>query len=319
MKALIFALGFALLATTVGAETLTNCVRIGNTLNCSSQSREATNTPPSYNRLGGKPWCLVSNGPIKKFFCNYDSYDNCMVSANIDNLRGPISSCIQNAGYQERGTQEGSRGYEPSYDPLKAARVAYKNGDYQTASRIFLANEHVPQAQMALGVMYALGEGLPKDFEQAKIWLLRAKQSGVAEASELLNELERETSMSLESNRQRYDKREGESCSSHSECADLLKCRNGTCEQPIRVGERCERSIDCDARATCKDNICVEQPRYPLKGKNIAEGSACNASFECSGSLVCLQGKCRPMGKQCHNNSDCTVGNICRSGYCLAQ
>lgn len=319
MKKLIFAFGIALFVTTAGADTLTNCVRVGNTVNCTSESREAANTPPSYYRMGGRPWCLVSNAPIKKFFCNYDSYDGCMVAANIDNLRGPVSSCIQNNGYQERTPQGEPRTNGAGNEPLRAAWVAYKNGDFQTASRIFLANEHLPQAQMALGIMYSLGEGVPKDLGQAKKWLLRAKQNGVAEASDFLKELDTETSVSIEPNGQRYDKKEGESCSSHSECSDLLKCRNGTCKLPIKVGERCESSGDCEGRAFCKDNLCVEQPRYPLKGKKNAEGAVCNASFECSGSLVCLQGTCRPMGNECRDNSYCTAGNICRSGYCITQ
>lgn len=319
MKQFIFAFTFALLAMAVEADTLTNCVRIGNTVNCTSQSREAANTPPSYQRLGSKSWCLVSNAPIKKFFCSYDSYDSCMVAANIDNLRGPVSSCIQNTAYQERTTREVSGNSESGYDPIKAAWVAYKNGDYQTASRIFLANEHVPLAQLALGIMYTSGYGVPKDLGQAKNWLLRAKQSGVAEASEFLKELESESSEPLESPTQRYDKREGEHCSIHSECIDMLKCRNGTCSQPTKIGSRCESSDECDGRAYCKESRCVERERTPLRGKTVSAGAACSASFECSGALVCHQGQCQPMGNQCRNNSDCTASNICRSGYCLAK
>lgn len=319
MKVFFIAFGLALLSIVSQAETVTNCVRTGNTVNCTSDSREAVNTPPSYRRLGGKAWCLVSNGPIKKYFCSYDSYDGCMIAANIDNLNGPVSSCIQNTGYRPSQSQDSSDGNVGGSDPLKAGWVAYTKGDYQTAAHIFLANENNPQAQLALGLMYGLGQGVPKNLEQAKKWLLRAKRNGVAEANDALKAVEKETQDSFEPNKQHYDQKEGESCSAHSECSGLMKCMNGTCKQPIRVGERCENSDGCEGRAFCKENRCIEEPRYPLKSKKIAEGAACNASFECFGSLVCLQGTCQPMGNQCRDNSNCSGGNICRSGYCVAQ
>lgn len=254
MNRLILTIGLALASVLAHAETLTNCVRTGNTVNCTSQSREAANTPPSFQRLGGKAWCLVSNAPIKKYFCSYDSFDACMVAANIDNLNGPVSSCIKNSGSRSSSSQEASGGSGAGHDPVKAGWVALKNGDYQTAAQIFLANEHNPQAQMALGLMYGAGQGVPKNLEQARTWLLRAKRNGVKEADDGLKLVENEIAatslqqtlptMSSPDNTKR-EKADGEICSSHVECSGVLKCRDGFCKPSAENGDRCNTSLDC--------------------------------------------------------------------------
>ena len=279
MNRLILTIGLALASVLAHAETLTNCVRTGNTVNCTTQSREATNTPPSYRRLGSKEWCLVSNAPIKKYFCSYDSFDGCMVAANIDNLNGPISSCIKNSGYRSPSSQEASGGSGAGHDPVKAGWVALKNGDYQTAAQIFLANEHNPQAQMALGLMYGAGQGVPKNLEQARTWLLRAKRNGVKEADDGLKLVEGEISSASKS--------VGDACRIDSDCNHYrLGCSNGTClDIGKTIGESCRTGLDCKPDAFCVLGQCSKR-KLPL-------GSFCKNYMDCAGdSTLCVNNKC---------------------------
>lgn len=51
-----------------------------------------------------------------------------------------------------------------------------------------LAKRGVSEAQLVTGLLYALGEGVTKDMEKAKIWLKKAKKSGSEEAGEALSE-----------------------------------------------------------------------------------------------------------------------------------
>jgi len=50
---------------------------------------------------------------------------------------------------------------------------AYEKGDYQTAFKEFkaLAGQGDADAQFCLGVMYVNGQGVPKDYIQAHMWL----------------------------------------------------------------------------------------------------------------------------------------------------
>ncbi len=61
---------------------------------------------------------------------------------------------------------------------------AYERGDYDTALKEFrpLAEQGYPLAQATLGFMYAKGEGVPKDYVLAYMWLDLAAAKGVQEA-----------------------------------------------------------------------------------------------------------------------------------------
>ena len=64
------------------------------------------------------------------------------------------------------------------------AVVAYERRDYATAIRGFLvhAEQGIAEAQYALGVMYAFGEGVLKDDAEAVKWFRLAAEQGVASA-----------------------------------------------------------------------------------------------------------------------------------------
>ena len=59
---------------------------------------------------------------------------------------------------------------------------AYESGDYATALREFrpLAEQGIAEAQYNLGLMYAAGEGVPKDDAEAVKWFRKAAEQGVA-------------------------------------------------------------------------------------------------------------------------------------------
>ena len=66
--------------------------------------------------------------------------------------------------------------------PLEDGIAAYKAGDYGVAMELWrpLAEQGHADAQLSLGVMYAFGEGVPKDDVQSVYWYdLAAKQGNV--------------------------------------------------------------------------------------------------------------------------------------------
>jgi uncharacterized protein len=68
------------------------------------------------------------------------------------------------------------------------AKTAYQRGDYATAMQIWrpLAEQGNDRAQLGLGLMYALGQGVPSDYAQACDWYRKAADQGQAEAQTAL-------------------------------------------------------------------------------------------------------------------------------------
>lgn len=98
----VVAIGLALVSLVVQAKDVTNCVQQGNRINCVSETLEEANTPPTYNKLGGGEWCLVSKAPVAKYSCSFTTYESCQAAANVDNnyKQVPVSSCIRNSQYR---------------------------------------------------------------------------------------------------------------------------------------------------------------------------------------------------------------------------
>ena len=66
--------------------------------------------------------------------------------------------------------------------PFEDGVVAYGNGDYATALRLWrpLAEQGNAGAQTNLGVMYDLGNGVPQDYTTVVSWLQKAADQGYA-------------------------------------------------------------------------------------------------------------------------------------------
>lgn len=232
----------------VNSETVHNCVKNGDRFDCSSQSREEANTPPTTYRLGSRAYCLVSKVPLTRYFCNYDTYDQCLAFANANNLGGTNnSSCIQNSvfrGYDRQNNENYPRNsrVENTQDNIAALLAAVEEKDYETALRLALNNQNDPYAQLILGAMYADGKGVAKDKKQAIKWMERAANNGVKEAQEFLEELRggKRKAESFYYHKENfapiYDGKnnEGESCIYQSECGSGLVCRYGECQFPQR-------------------------------------------------------------------------------------
>ena len=79
----------------------------------------------------------------------------------------------------------------PAIADFDAGMAAYQRGDYVTAFREFkpLAEKGAAQAQNILGDMYDKGQGVPKDYVQAHMWLSLAAAQGVKQATEALGRL----------------------------------------------------------------------------------------------------------------------------------
>jgi TPR repeat protein len=75
--------------------------------------------------------------------------------------------------------------------PLEDADAALVAKDYQTALRLLrpLAEQGDAKAQVALGEMYAFGEGVPESDEQAAIWFRKAADQGDASAQDHLGDM----------------------------------------------------------------------------------------------------------------------------------
>jgi TPR repeat protein len=72
----------------------------------------------------------------------------------------------------------------PAWADFKAGEDAYHRGDYATALREWqpLAEQGHAAAQYNLGLLYANGQGVPKDNVQARQWYEKAAVQGHAEA-----------------------------------------------------------------------------------------------------------------------------------------
>ena len=68
--------------------------------------------------------------------------------------------------------------------PFEDAAAAYDKQDYATALRLYrsLADQGDARAQSNLGIMYKLGQGVPKDDAQAVKWYRLAADQGDAKA-----------------------------------------------------------------------------------------------------------------------------------------
>jgi hypothetical protein len=75
-------------------------------------------------------------------------------------------------------------------DPLSDAQHAYSMGDYAKAAQLYipLAKQGHVKAQLSLGVMYSLGQGVEKDDQEATKWFELAAGQGQALAQDILGE-----------------------------------------------------------------------------------------------------------------------------------
>ncbi len=67
----------------------------------------------------------------------------------------------------------------PAWAGFNEGLAAYKQGDYATALREWrpLAKRGHAEAEYNLGFMYAIGEGVPLDFNEAVKWLMKAAKT----------------------------------------------------------------------------------------------------------------------------------------------
>jgi TPR repeat protein len=79
----------------------------------------------------------------------------------------------------------------PAWADFKAGENAYHRGDYATALREWqpLAKQGQAVAQYHLGLLYANGQGVPKDDAQARLWYEKAAAQGHADAQANLGSL----------------------------------------------------------------------------------------------------------------------------------
>lgn len=76
-------------------------------------------------------------------------------------------------------------------------QAAYQRGDYQTAREIWLplAEQGDANAQLKLGQIYRLGEGVPRDYRIAAHWFAKAAHQGMSEARRNLDLMVRDGSI----------------------------------------------------------------------------------------------------------------------------
>ncbi len=71
---------------------------------------------------------------------------------------------------------------------LSDAERAYSAGDYEKSAKLYLplAKQGNAKAQLSLGVIYYLGQGVPQDYQEAAKWLRLAAKQGHALAQVIL-------------------------------------------------------------------------------------------------------------------------------------
>ena len=77
-------------------------------------------------------------------------------------------------------------------DGFDRGERAYKNGNYTTAMREFkliAEKEGFPGAQYLVGMMYAMGKGVPKDYKAAFKWFKLAADGGDLDAHKSLGQM----------------------------------------------------------------------------------------------------------------------------------
>ncbi len=81
-------------------------------------------------------------------------------------------------------------GYSAAAD-IESAKRAYQQKDYATAVKEFtvLAEQGNSDAQLILGKMYMIGQGVPKDPDQASKWFKAAAAQGNADAQFFLGSM----------------------------------------------------------------------------------------------------------------------------------
>ena len=79
----------------------------------------------------------------------------------------------------------------PAWADVQAGVDAYEKGDYATALKEWrpLAAQGNAAAQALLGMMYEEGQGVPKDYVQAYMWLSLAAAQGYERATKLRDKL----------------------------------------------------------------------------------------------------------------------------------
>jgi len=81
---------------------------------------------------------------------------------------------------------------ESESDGFDRGERAYKNGNYTTAMREFkliAVKEGFPGAQYLVGMMYAMGKGVPKDYKTAFKWFKIAAEGGDLDAHKSLGQM----------------------------------------------------------------------------------------------------------------------------------
>ena len=68
------------------------------------------------------------------------------------------------------------------------ATAAHDRGDYATAYRLWkpMAEQGIAEAQLMLGIIYGIGQGVPQDSAEATKWYRRAAEQGYADAQLML-------------------------------------------------------------------------------------------------------------------------------------
>jgi len=71
---------------------------------------------------------------------------------------------------------------------FRKGEAAYRLGDYKQAIKYYLkaAKQGDAEAQLALGLVYFIGDGVPQDYKTAFYWFRKAAKQGDASAQSLL-------------------------------------------------------------------------------------------------------------------------------------
>lgn len=132
----------------------------------------------------------------------------------------------------------------------------------------------------------------------------------------------------------------GESCKSHSQCAENLYCRADACASfttspwgGMARDDHCSAYYDCNIGLLCQKEVCTPagagSSGSPLLPGGKSRGARCSAHYQCGSGLLCRAEVCTPAasieveaignrghGASCTAHYQCAREILCRNGVC---
>ncbi len=94
---------------------------------------------------------------------------------------------------------------------------------------------------------------------------------------------------------------------------EVAPAATGTCAECLGTGSACVASTECCGQLVCLDNgTCGIKPPPPQKCHK--QGQSCSRDNDCCAQGICYRGKCGEKDTHCNNDGECAKGYRCQGG-----